>query len=78
MTHREFEEWVVFMRLYPFDDFHRFHRPAALVAQAMGGGSMRDKLEFLQPTPPDPALAGYSSADARTLAAFGITPPKRH
>lgn len=75
MTRLEFEEWTQYYKLFPFDDYHRFHRPAALVANSMGGGSMRDKLEWLQP---DPAYAGMSEADARTLAAFGLKPPARH
>ena len=38
MSHREFESWKEFYRLRPFDDLHRYHRPAAVVAHSMGGG----------------------------------------
>ena len=38
MTHREFESWKRFYALRPFDDKHRYHRPAAVVAHSMGGG----------------------------------------
>jgi hypothetical protein len=75
MTRLEFEEWREYYRLYPFDDFHRFHRPAALVANSMSGGSMKDKLEWLQP---DPAYAGLPEADIRTYQALGLKPPVRH
>ena len=38
MTHREFESWKRFYNLRPFDDLHRYHRPAAVIAHSMGGG----------------------------------------
>lgn len=37
MTNREFESWKEFYRMRPFDDKHRYHRPAAVIAHAMGG-----------------------------------------
>lgn len=36
-------------------------------------GKFEDKLKFLQA---DPAVGGYSDADRRTLAAFGLKPPR--
>lgn len=74
MSQAEFIAWVAFYRLYPFDDHHRHHRPAALVAQCMAGGDMKDKLEWLQP---DPTYSGYSAAEVRSFKAFGIKPPGR-
>lgn len=74
MTQREVESWAAFYRLHPFDDLHRFHRPAALIASALGG-DLQSRLEWLAPAPPDPALQHFSDADARTLAAFGVKPP---
>ncbi|NYT25398.1 hypothetical protein H0A73_17495 [Alcaligenaceae bacterium] len=38
MTHRELESWKKFYQLRPFDDVHRYHRPAAVIAHSMGGG----------------------------------------
>lgn len=38
MLQKEFESWKEFYALRPFDDLHRFHRPAAVVAHSMGGG----------------------------------------
>jgi hypothetical protein len=75
MSQAEFLAWVQFYRLYPFDDFHRYYRPAALVAHSMGGGDMKERLEWLQP---DPTYSGYSQAEVNSFKAFGITPPPRH
>lgn len=70
MTVPEVLAWQKFYSLYPFDDLHRFHRPAAMVAAAWGG-KYEDRLEFLAPEPiPD----GMSQADMNTLKAFGIKP----
>ncbi len=74
----EFEAWREFYTLFPFDDLHRFHRPAALVASAMVSGdqtqAFRERVKFLQPDPPPPeVLSGrYSEADLRTMRAFGV------
>lgn len=68
MTQPEFLAWREFYCNFPFDDFHRFHRPAALVAQSMGGGDMQERLNWLQP---DPRNAGMTEADMNTLRAFG-------
>lgn len=74
MSQSEFERWAQFYEMAPFDDLHRVHRPAALVATRMAGGKIEDMLEWLQPA----GDAGdMSSADLKTLAAFGInTKPK--
>lgn len=73
MTADEFEAWRHYYRQQPFDDLHRIHRPAALVAAAMGG-QYEQKLKFLAP---DPKPAGYSQAELNTLQAFGLRPPPR-
>ena len=70
MTPDEFGDWIEFYRMQPFDDFHRFHRPAALIATSMGGGEIQPRLDWLQP----PASNQYSSADLNTLKAFGFKP----
>lgn len=69
MTQAEALDWIEFYRLFPFDDMHRYHRPAALVARQMGGAEVSDLLEWLQP---NPALAKFSAADRAALKAFGI------
>jgi len=38
MLQKEFESWKRFYQIRPFDDLHRYHRPAAVVAHSMGGG----------------------------------------
>lgn len=75
MTQAEFEGWRAYFRQHPFDDFHRFHRPAAMVARALGGPATTETLRWLAPEPNPP---GMSDADVRTLAAFGLKPPTRH
>ena len=73
MSQAEFGAWVAFYRQQPFDDLHRYHRPAALVAASMSG-EFKDRLAFLAP---EPVPAGYAPSELATFAAFGITPPPR-
>jgi len=68
MSRAEFLAWGAFYRLFPFDDLHRYYRPAAMIASAMGGGSTSDRVEWLQPSP-----FQHTAADLQTLRAFGIT-----
>jgi hypothetical protein len=49
MPRREFEAWREFYVLYPFDDLHRYHRPAALVSVSLGGGDLQQRIDWLQP-----------------------------
>lgn len=71
MSRQEFLDWIRFYRSWPFDDAHRYHRPAALIAQRLGGGDINELIEFLQP----PALPdGMSIAEFNTLRAFGMDP----
>lgn len=73
MTQAEFNSWVQFYRYYPFDDYHRHYRPAALIS-AMLGGRSDEHLAWLQP---DPNMEGYSEAEINTFKAFGMKPPPR-
>lgn len=71
MTQAEFRAWCEFYRRWPFDDLHRFHRPAALVAGSMAGGgqsAMEARLDWLQP----PDLTEHTSADLDLFKAAGI------
>jgi hypothetical protein len=70
MTQREFRDWISFYRAHPFDDLHRYHRPAALVAQMTGGGEIQDKIDWLHPPT---WQEEFNSADVQTLRALGIT-----
>lgn len=74
MSQAEYERWMAFYRLYPFDDGHRYHRPAALISTALGGGDLQARLEWLAPEPVPP---GYSDADMSIFRAFGVRPPSR-
>lgn len=74
MPRPEFLSWLAFHQLFPFDDHHRYHRPAVLVAESMSGGHLQDRLNWLQP---DPATAGWDEADLRTFAALGVKPPMK-
>lgn len=74
MSQAEFDRWSQFYRDYPFDDLHRYHRPAALISVSMAGGEIQDKLNWLQPEPlPD----GLSLADVNTMKAFGLSQESR-
>jgi hypothetical protein len=74
MTQREFESWINFYNMQPFDDLHRYHRPAALVARSFSGADIGDLLEWLQPQVEDKQ---YSEADLKTFKAFGMKRPPR-
>jgi hypothetical protein len=74
MTQQEFQRWIEFYQNYPFDDFYRYHRPAALISVSMSGGEIKDKLEWLQPEPiPD----GLDASDVATIKAFGFKIPAK-
>jgi hypothetical protein len=74
MTEKEYRSWVEFYRMSPFDDLHRFHRPAALIARSFSGGDVGDLLEWLQPRP---EAQDWTQADINTFKAFGAKPPPR-
>ena len=78
MSQAEFQRWFDFYKLYPFDDLHRYHRPAALISRSMSGADIGELLEWLQPREViEAAESGYSEADLNTFKAFGMTPPRR-
>lgn len=78
MSRQEFLAWVEYHRAFPFDDLHRYHRPAALISHAAAGGTTTDQLRarlgWLSPEPEGPAQT-YTEADLATFAAFGFKPP---
>lgn len=65
MPQAEFQRWIEFYKHFPFDDLHRYHRPAALIASRWGG-DVQPLLEWLQPD-------GMNEADKRTMRALGFT-----
>jgi hypothetical protein len=85
MSRAEFHDWLEFYNREPFDDRERFHRPAALIANAAGGAKMAELLKWLaHDLPPAPAEdleeevkpGELSMADRNTIASLGIRPPK--
>lgn len=71
MSRQEFIAWAEFYKLHPFDDFHRIHKPAAMIAAAQGGASVAERLEWLAPARPQHD-DGWTDADAATLRALGV------
>lgn len=76
MSQREFEAWVDYYSLHPYDDFHRIYKPAALISRSMSGADMGELIEWLQPSP-DINDGQYSESDMATFKAFGMTPPTK-
>lgn len=71
MTHAEFRSWQLYYEEAPFDDHHRYHRPAILVSSSMSGGDLQKKMDFLIPPKRD-SHSDYSEADLKTLETFGV------
>lgn len=76
MSQREFDAWVDYYSEFPFDDYHRHYRPAALIARSMAGSEIEGLLEWLQPIKKD-VDSQFSEADLVTFKAFGMTPPRK-
>ena len=69
ITYPEFQDWVEYYKDFPFDDFHRYYRPAALNALGKTKMGMQETLDWLQkPQVPD----GMNEADLNVLKAFGV------
>lgn len=79
MSRAEFCDWFDRYDRQPFDDRHRYHRPAAWLAMAMNGTEPRDSLQWLtdgtlpvQTVPQGVPEGPWSQADLATFAAFGM------
>lgn len=68
MPAADLDGFKAFFELYPFDDLHRFHRPAAVVGSAYGG-KYESIVAFLAPSPDSPEL---SDADRDVAKALGF------
>lgn len=77
MSQAEFQRWFDFYQMHPFDDLHRFHRPAALVAKSMSGGDIENMIEWLHPQYNGAADSEYSEEDLKTFKALGLSKPPR-
>jgi len=53
----EFQRWREFYTLFPFDDLHRYHRPAALIASRRAP-DVQESLDWLQPPGAASGVAG--------------------
>jgi hypothetical protein len=73
MSELEFRKWAAFFKLYPFDDLHRYHRPAAAIGASFGG--KYDKI--IDHLAPEPLPEGVSEVDMSVYKAFGLRPPAR-
>lgn len=71
MTRVEYMSWIDFYRLAPFDDLHRYHRPAAMISVSMSGGSVEERLQWLNP---EPIPEWMTLADFNTFKALGFDP----
>lgn len=74
MSEPEYRRWQRFYLQQPFDDVHRYYRPAALQAAAFGGGNIGKMMDFLIDKAEKPPEA---DADLSVFAAFGVAPPER-
>ena len=66
LSEREFQEWCSFYALYPFDDYHRLHRPASAIGAA-SGGKLDEILKFLSPQPDHIEMSDADRDIARAL-----------
>lgn len=78
--------WQRYFERWPFDDAHRYHRPAALVSVAVEGGGeermtriaahraeyLRDGVVEVPALPAGFAGGQYSEADLTTMQALGV------
>lgn len=77
MSGAEFERWIQFYNRFPFDDAHRYHRPALAHAMMNEGLTVQESLEWLEDGLPKAAHdVTPEEADANTLRAFGLSRPK--
>lgn len=78
MSYSEFLRWFDFYQMNPFDDLHRYHRPAALIASSMCGEEVEKLVEWLHPDYAKSAKSEFSEEDLQTFQALGLkNPPKR-
>jgi hypothetical protein len=66
MSASEFRFWKIFYQMFPFDDLHRYHRPAVAVAASFGGKA-EAVMDYLAP---DPLPPGMTQADYNTMRAM--------
>jgi len=78
MSDREFNGWIDFYNRHPFDDRHRYHRPALIAGNLLREGvDVNVLLDWLEDGPvKGPQEVTPAQADDNTLRAFGLSRPK--
>jgi len=72
MSNPEFVSWIAFYKDFPFDDFHRYQRPSALVSAAVSGKVTNESVDkLLAWLQPEQIPEGMNLADYNTLKALG-------
>lgn len=69
MVDSEFERWKDFYLEYPFDDYHRIHKPFALLSSLTSGNN--DFQVYIDILAPEPIPDGMNEADMSILKALG-------
>lgn len=72
MSAAEFDRWCAYYRAQPFDDLHRYQRPAALLA-AVNSRAGKPPEYWLDQYLAPPSV---SDVDASIFRAFGLEPPR--
>lgn len=70
MSAVEFEHWQAYYAHSPFDDLHRYHRPAACQVSSFNGADFKDVVNFLVNTYEPVINDGLSDIDRSILKAF--------
>lgn len=75
MSDVEWQQWRWYYNRHPFDDAHRYHRPALARTMIHGGLTVQETLDWLDDGVPAAPMTP-EEADANTLRAFGLQRPK--
>ena len=77
MSLREYEGWIDYFNRHPFDDLHRYHRPALGDTLIRGGVAFDRVIEWMRDDMTTKANEPTAEdADANTLRALGLSRPK--
>lgn len=77
MTSSEYRGWIDYFDRHPFDDLHRYHRPALADTLIRGGVEFDAALQWAGGTTPEaPREMTPEEADAITMRTLGVSRPK--
>lgn len=78
MVPSEFDGWIDYFDRHPFDDLHRYHRPALADTLIRGGLPFDKVLDWMKDGEPmAPREMTPEEADAQTLRTFGLSRPRK-